>query len=125
MMRRPPRSTRTDTLFPYTTLFRSIGCGYPEGATGHNIGRQTVLRAQLPLAVAGGVVSRFCASGLHAVAHAAGRVIADGAPVVVAGGIESISQLGPRGALEDKDPWLVANHPDLSDRTSTRLNHSH
>src|SRR3546814_2268789 len=63
MMRRPPRSTRTDTLFPYTTLFRSIGCGYPEGATGHNIGRQTVLRAQLPLAVAGGVVSRFCASG--------------------------------------------------------------
>src|SRR3546814_7522834 len=25
MIRRPPRSTRTDTLFPYTTLFRSIG----------------------------------------------------------------------------------------------------
>src|SRR3546814_14808649 len=27
MIRRPPRSTRTDTLFPYTTLFRSIGRG--------------------------------------------------------------------------------------------------
>src|SRR3546814_16821726 len=27
MIRRPPRSTRTDTLFPYTTLFRSIGDG--------------------------------------------------------------------------------------------------
>src|SRR3546814_12034337 len=27
MIRRPPRSTRTDTLFPYTTLFRSIGFG--------------------------------------------------------------------------------------------------
>src|SRR3546814_1124862 len=27
MIRRPPRSTRTDTLFPYTTLFRSCGCG--------------------------------------------------------------------------------------------------
>src|SRR3546814_1773377 len=26
MIRRPPRSTRTDTLFPYTTLFRSHGC---------------------------------------------------------------------------------------------------
>src|SRR3546814_17723177 len=25
MIRRPPRSTRTDTLFPYTTLFRSLG----------------------------------------------------------------------------------------------------
>src|SRR3546814_15079602 len=36
MIRRPPRSTRTDTLFPYTTLFRSIltrsdvGKGHPE-----------------------------------------------------------------------------------------------
>src|SRR3546814_2706391 len=27
MIRRPPRSTRTDTLFPYTTLFRSRSCG--------------------------------------------------------------------------------------------------
>src|SRR3546814_13219370 len=27
MIRRPPRSTRTDTLFPYTTLFRSLGRG--------------------------------------------------------------------------------------------------
>src|SRR3546814_10779289 len=27
MIRRPPRSTRTDTLFPYTTLFRSSYCG--------------------------------------------------------------------------------------------------
>src|SRR3546814_14975347 len=28
MIRRPPRSTRTDTLFPYTTLFRSVYGGY-------------------------------------------------------------------------------------------------
>src|SRR3546814_1220041 len=32
MIRRPPRSTRTDTLFPYTTLFRSIGCLQPRPA---------------------------------------------------------------------------------------------
>src|SRR3546814_16546129 len=31
MIRRPPRSTRTDTLFPYTTLFRSIRSGGPRG----------------------------------------------------------------------------------------------
>src|SRR3546814_19993798 len=30
MIRRPPRSTRTDTLFPYTTLFRSLGAGGAE-----------------------------------------------------------------------------------------------
>src|SRR3546814_1069023 len=29
MIRRPPRSTRTDTLFPYTTLFRSMLLSYP------------------------------------------------------------------------------------------------
>src|SRR3546814_17557703 len=32
MLRRPPRSTRTDTLFPYTTLFRSLAAGYPVAA---------------------------------------------------------------------------------------------
>src|SRR3546814_7673647 len=31
MSRRPPRSTRTDTLFPYTTLFRSFFCGHSDG----------------------------------------------------------------------------------------------
>src|SRR3546814_4714546 len=34
MIRRPPRSTRTDTLFPYTTLFRSTGCAAYLGAAG-------------------------------------------------------------------------------------------
>src|SRR3546814_3007115 len=33
MTRRPPRSTRTDTLFPYTTLFRSVGAGRREHLT--------------------------------------------------------------------------------------------
>src|SRR3546814_10490029 len=32
MIRRPPRSTRTDTLFPYTTLFRSLPQGGKDGA---------------------------------------------------------------------------------------------
>src|SRR3546814_15855184 len=33
MIRRPPRSTRTDTLFPYTTLFRSLRAVFTENAT--------------------------------------------------------------------------------------------
>src|SRR3546814_3582866 len=39
MIRRPPRSTRTDTLFPYTTLFRSLGAA-PSAARGADAGRQ-------------------------------------------------------------------------------------
>src|SRR3546814_14515496 len=46
MIRRPPRSTRTDTLFPYTTLFRSTGAGI--AATGHG-GRQRTARHASPL----------------------------------------------------------------------------
>src|SRR3546814_5274019 len=44
MIRRPPRSTRTDTLFPYTTLFRSAG----GDATRHSYARRLAKRAGLP-----------------------------------------------------------------------------
>src|SRR3546814_3902064 len=37
MIRRPPRSTRTDTLFPYTTLFRSHGANALSGGAGDDI----------------------------------------------------------------------------------------
>src|SRR3546814_3578428 len=37
MIRRPPRSTRTDTLFPYTTLFRSLMCALTAGQRGRNV----------------------------------------------------------------------------------------
>src|SRR3546814_14479399 len=41
MIRRPPRSTRTDTLFPYTTLFRSVTAVAQNGAEGLPGGRPT------------------------------------------------------------------------------------
>src|SRR3546814_9841956 len=44
MIRRPPRSTRTDTLFPYTTLFRSVACHIL--ACG-----QSLARTQMPIRV--------------------------------------------------------------------------
>jgi acetyl-CoA C-acetyltransferase len=68
-----------------------IGCGLPEGATGHNIGRVAALRAGLPITTAGMTVNRYCSSGLQAISIAAQRIIADGADVMVAGGVESIS----------------------------------
>src|SRR3979411_873412 len=68
-----------------------VGTGLPEGATGHNIGRVAALRAGLPERVAGTTINRYCASGLQAISTAAHRVIVDGAKVMVAGGVESIS----------------------------------
>src|SRR3954471_13481311 len=68
-----------------------MGCALPEGATGGNIARQCALRAGLPVTTSGVTINRFCSSGLQAIAMAAQRVIVDGAPVAVGGGLESIS----------------------------------
>src|SRR5437867_389528 len=68
-----------------------MGCAMPEGATGHNIARQAALRAGLPVTTAGATVNRFCSSGMQAIAIAAHRVLVDRAPIVIAGGLESIS----------------------------------
>src|SRR5579875_1813060 len=59
-----------------------LGCGLPEGATGHNVGRVAALRAGLPLTVPGTTINRYCASGLQAIALAAQRVMAEGAGAI-------------------------------------------
>jgi acetyl-CoA C-acetyltransferase len=92
-----------------------MGCGVPEGATGHNIARQCAIRAGLPVTTAGVTVNRFCSSGLQAIAMAAQRVIVDRVPVMVAGGLESISlTVDAKGGREiDKEDWIEAHKPDL------------
>ena len=93
-----------------------LGCGYPEGRSGRNIARASVIRAGLPLTIAGATVSRFCASGLQAVAMAASRIIVDGAPAMIAGGVESISGIrrGEGGGVDSGiDPWINEHKPKL------------
>jgi acetyl-CoA C-acetyltransferase len=94
-----------------------LGCGYPEGTTGRNIARQAIVRAGLPISIAGTTVSRFCASGLQAIAMAAGRIVAEGVPAMIAGGVESISQIRSRSPTDSgdsgMDPWIVEHKPEL------------
>ncbi len=91
-----------------------LGCGYPEGIMGRNVARQTVIRAGLPLSIAGSTINRFCASGLQAIALAAGRIVVDGAPAMIAGGVESISGIRTREDGETGlDPWIVEHKPEL------------
>ncbi|WP_298013608.1 acetyl-CoA C-acyltransferase [uncultured Castellaniella sp.] len=94
-----------------------LGCGYPEGTTGRNIARQTVIRAGLPVTVAGVTVNRFCASGLQAIAMAAGRIVLEGVPAMIAGGVESCSQIQGRSATDAGstgiDPWIAEHKPEL------------
>ena len=89
-----------------------MGVAYPEGATGGNIARQAALRAGLATSTAGTTVNRFCASGLQAIAMAAHRVLVDGVPVAVAGGMESISLVSSApNRNHARNAWLEEHMP--------------
>jgi len=91
-----------------------VGVGFPEGATGFNMARQAALRAGMPVTTSGTTINRYCSSGLQAISMAAHRVMVDGAPVVAAGGVESISLVQPTTNGEHRDePWLKDNVPTL------------
>ncbi len=91
-----------------------MGAALCEGTTGGNIARAIALRAGLPLTTGGVTVNRFCSSGLQAIAMAAQRVMIEGAPAIVAGGVESIScvQNDANGKML-RDPWLLQQKPQL------------
>src|SRR5437016_7540213 len=92
-----------------------MGCALPEGATGQNIARQAALRAGLPVTTAGMTVNRFCSSGMQAIALAAQRVIVDRVPIVVAGGLESISlvQNEHMNLHRLREAWLEDHKPEI------------
>ena len=91
-----------------------MGCALPQGATGLNIGRYAALRAGLPVTTAGTTIDRQCASGLQAIALAAQRVIVDKVPVMVAGGVESISCVQASINMHYlQDEWMVEHRPDF------------
>jgi acetyl-CoA C-acetyltransferase len=91
-----------------------MGCATPEGATGSNIARQIALRAGLPVTAAGVTVNRFCSSGLQTIAMAAQRVIVDQVPVMVAGGVESISCVQNEANTHMlRENWLMQHKPEL------------
>jgi acetyl-CoA C-acetyltransferase len=91
-----------------------LGCAEPEGATGHNVARIAAIRAGLPVTTAGTTINRFCSSGLQAIAFAAQRVVVDGVPAMVAGGVESISLVQPNAnRTYAREPYLAEHKPDL------------
>jgi acetyl-CoA C-acetyltransferase len=94
-----------------------MGCAQPEGATGSNIARQIAIRAGLPETTAGATVNRFCSSGMQTIAMAAQRVIVDNVPVMVGGGLESVSLVvnEHKNAYRAENAWILENKPSLYD----------
>jgi acetyl-CoA C-acetyltransferase len=92
-----------------------MGSALQQGATGGNIARKALLRAGLPVSVAGTTIDRQCASGLQAIALAARSVIYDGLDIAVAGGGESISLVQNEhiNKFHAVDPELMAMKGDV------------
>src|SRR3546814_5224357 len=111
MIRRPPRSTRTDTLFPYTTLFRSLDA---EIEFGGREGFGAVFEAPVGAGQARGIVAQLL--------RALDRDVLD------RGHVHAEDDLAPRGAdrvIDVDDRGLCAREAVEADRKSTRLNSSH
>ena len=91
-----------------------MGGTFGEGTTGGNIARAIALRAGLPVTTGGLTINRFCSSGLQSIALAAQRVMTEGCPAIVAGGVESISCVQNEANKHMRaDPWLMEHKPEL------------
>ncbi|HEY0997182.1 MAG TPA: beta-ketoacyl synthase N-terminal-like domain-containing protein, partial [Gemmatimonadaceae bacterium] len=73
------------------------GCAMPEAAQGLNVARNAALMAGLPVESSAATINRFCSSGLQAVAQATQAVMTGWQDVVVAGGVEMMSQVPMSG----------------------------
>ncbi len=80
---------------------------------GGNIARQAGLLAGLPITTSGVTVNRFCSSGLQTIGMAANYVRNDGAEVVVAGGVETISMPNMGTGKDNFDPELSKMYPAI------------
>lgn len=88
-----------------------IGCAFPESDQGLNLARVITLRAGFPYTVPGQTVNRFCSSGLQAIATAAYEIMLGATEVMVAGGIEFMSQVPIMGLTPSPNPYLVEHYP--------------
>src|SRR3546814_20565935 len=102
MLRRPPRSTRTDTLFPYTTLFRSPDRPAPPA-------RRSNMNKWIPIV---GAAALALSSGMSWAADTAAQNAAE-------------RQATRQDNRADRKDARKANPDERQDRKSTRLNYSH
>lgn len=91
-----------------------MGCGNPEGAMGHNVGRNAAVLSNLPITTGGTTVNRYCSSGLQTVSMAASQIMAGCYDTVIAGGVEQITMLSGKtnmdGFVNEK---LAESHPGI------------
>ena len=104
---------RVDGLDPAGVDDVLIGCAFPEGSQGMNVGRIIAGQAGLPVTVPGATINRFCSSGLQTIVLASQAVATGQADCVVAGGAESMSLVPMSGYYFQPDPDIAAVRPEV------------
>jgi len=90
-----------------------LGCAFPESDQGLNLARVVAMRAGFPYTLPGQTVNRFCSSGLQAIATAAYEIMVGAAEVMIAGGVEFMSQVPIMGLTPSPNPYLVEHNPQV------------
>lgn len=84
------------------------GCAMPEGSQGLNVAWLSLLRAGFPVEVTGATINRFCSSGLQSIAYGAQAILSGMNDVVLAGGVEMMSQVPMSG-------YHTRLHPEMAE----------
>jgi len=90
-----------------------FGAALQQGSQAGNIARTALLRAGLPVSVAGQSMDRQCSSGLMSIATAAKQIIVDNMDITIGGGVESISLVQTPAMRVEPDRELLAMHGDI------------
>jgi acetyl-CoA acyltransferase len=101
------------------------GCAMPEASQGLNVARLSALRAGFPVEVPAQTINRFCSSGLQTVANGAMQIMSGMADVVLAGGIEMMSQVPMSGYHARLDPEAMESYIGMgftAERVAARWN---
>lgn len=88
-----------------------VGCAFPEGEQGMNIGRMAALLAGLPVSIGGATVNRFCGSSMETIHMAAGKIACGAGELFIAAGVESMSRVPMGGFNPLPNPSLYKEMP--------------
>lgn len=89
-----------------------LGCAYPEGEQGLNLGRMTTYLAGLPNSVPGMTTNRLCGSSMQVIHTAAGMISIGSGDSFICAGVESMSRIMRGGFNRSPHPQIESSFPD-------------
>jgi acetyl-CoA acyltransferase len=91
-----------------------VGCAFPEGEQGMNLGKVLAVGAGLPENSSGMTINRFCSSGVQSIADATAKISMGWSDAIIAGGCETMSHIPMGGSIFRPNPdWAFDSMPNV------------